>query len=165
MLRVRAADWPTEDLVAAVQRLLPQLSSSARLPSRAEVEQIVMSPATTLLVASDESLETMERLGVSRPEADGEELNGPIVGMLTLVTFRIPTGVRAWVEDVVVDAAARGRGVGEMLVRAAVELAGDRGAHTVDLTSRSSRLAANRLYERVGFQLRQTNVWRRELRR
>jgi ribosomal protein S18 acetylase RimI-like enzyme len=82
--------------------------------------------------------------------------------MLTLAVFRIPTGLRAWIEDVVVDEAARGRGVGAALTRAAIAVAGDRGARTVDLTSRPSREAANRLYQRLGFVERETNVYRFE---
>jgi ribosomal protein S18 acetylase RimI-like enzyme len=86
-----------------------------------------------------------------------------IVGLLTLVVFRIPTGVRAWIEDVVVDESARGHGVGEALNRAALHDARRRGAKTVDLTSRPSRAAANRLYQRLGFIARETNVYRYEL--
>jgi ribosomal protein S18 acetylase RimI-like enzyme len=82
--------------------------------------------------------------------------------MLTLVVFRIPTGVRAWIEDVVVDQDARGRGVGAALNQAAIRLAGEHGARTVDLTSRPSREAANRLYSRLGFVPRETNVYRFE---
>ena len=89
--------------------------------------------------------------------------DGIIVGLLTLATFRIPTGVRAWIEDVVVDDRARGRGVGEALNRAALAEAHRRGAKTVDLTSRPSREAANRLYQRIGFVRRDTNVYRYEL--
>jgi len=87
-------------------------------------------------------------------------LDGRIVGSLTLALFRIPTGMRAWIEDVVVDEAARGHGVGDALNRAALEIAAERGARTVDLTSRPSREAANRLYRRLGFQPRETNVYR-----
>jgi ribosomal protein S18 acetylase RimI-like enzyme len=82
---------------------------------------------------------------------------------LTLVVYRIPTGVRAAIEDVVVDQAGRGRGVGEALTQSALELAAKHGAKTVDLTSRPSREAANRLYERVGFERRETNMWRYNL--
>jgi ribosomal protein S18 acetylase RimI-like enzyme len=145
VLRVWPASEVTEDLVRAVHHLLPQLSGSARLPSGLEVDQIVSSQATTLLLASD---------------GGTGEGDGPIVGMLTLVTFRLPTGVRAWVEDVVVDSGSRGRGVGEALTQAAIELAADRGAQTVELTSRPSREAANRLYRRMGFEPRETNVYR-----
>jgi ribosomal protein S18 acetylase RimI-like enzyme len=80
--------------------------------------------------------------------------------MLTLAVFRIPTGVRAWIEDVAVDTEARGKGIGEALTREAVRLAAARGARTIELTSRPSREAANRLYRRLGFELRETNVYR-----
>ena len=86
--------------------------------------------------------------------------DGTVLGALTLALFRIPTGLRAWIEDVVVDNAARGRGVGEALNLAALERARQAGATTVDLTSRPSREAANRLYQRLGFQARSTNVYR-----
>jgi len=132
----------TEELVAAFQRLLPQLSSSNRPPSKAELAEIVSSPASILLLARD------------------PERHGQIVGTLTLVLFRIPTGRRAWIEDVVVDAAVRGQGVGEALNRAALQRAGAAGAKTVDLTSRPAREAANRLYKRLGFVLRDSNLYR-----
>ena len=85
------------------------------------------------------------------------------MGSLTLVTFRIPTGMRAWIEDVVVDESARGAGVGEALNVAALEVARQRGCKTVDLTSRPSREAANRLYQRLGFKPRDTNIYRYDL--
>jgi ribosomal protein S18 acetylase RimI-like enzyme len=87
-------------------------------------------------------------------------VDGRIAGSLTLAMFRIPTGLRAWIEDVVVDGEARGNGVGEALNLFAIEVARKRGAVTVDLTSRPSREAANRLYQRLGFVARDTNVYR-----
>lgn len=148
MVRVEAADKVTDELMEAVQRLVPQLSSRAGPPAREDVEEIVTSPATTLLVA--------------RAGADGEpeRPDDPVVGMLTLVTFRIPTGVRARIEDVVVDSALRGRGIATALTRAALELATANGTHTVDLTSRPSREDANRLYQHLGFEERETVVYR-----
>jgi len=130
----------TDDALAAVGALVSQLSRSAPAPTREELTQIVASPATHLLLARD--------------------ADGAVLGSLTLVLFRIPTGMRAWVEDVVVDAGARGHGVGQQLTREAVRLAGLAGARTVDLTSRPARVEANRLYQRVGFVLRETNVYR-----
>ena len=130
----------TDDLVAAFVRLVPQLSSSSPPTTRAELAAIVGSDATVLLMARDRQ--------------------GRIVGSLTLAVFRIPTGVRAWIEDVVVDGEARGAGVGEALVAEAVARARAVGARTVDLTSRPSRDAANRLYVRLGFEARTTNVYR-----
>lgn len=134
----------TDRLMQAFERLVPQLSSAA-IPTREEVEDIVSSRASILLAATD-------------VENDDE-----IVGLLTLVVFRIPTGVRAWIEDVVVDQEQRGRGIGDALTRAALERAKAEGAKTVDLTSRPSREAANRLYQRVGFVLRHTNLYRYNL--
>jgi ribosomal protein S18 acetylase RimI-like enzyme len=135
----------TDELVEAFQRLTPQLSSSAAVPSVDELEDIVSSRASILLVARD------------------PELDWKILGSLTLVVFRIPTGVRAWIEDVVVDTDQRGRGIGEALTRAALERAKQEGAKTVDLTSRPTREAANRLYQRVGFVQRVTNLYRYDL--
>lgn len=83
-----------------------------------------------------------------------------LLGILTLVTFEIPTGWRAWIEDVVVDSGARGQGAGHKLVEAATEYANQLGVKSIDLTSRPSREAANRLYQRCGFALRETNIYR-----
>jgi ribosomal protein S18 acetylase RimI-like enzyme len=132
-----------DELVDAFVRLTPQLSSSNPPPSRAELAEIVGSPATVLFVA--------------------READGPILGSLTLALFRIPTGLRAWIEDVVVDETARGKGVGAALNEAALDHARAVGARTVDLTSRPSREAANRLYRRLGFVERATNVYRFDL--
>jgi ribosomal protein S18 acetylase RimI-like enzyme len=129
------------ELVDAMARLLPQLSRSARPPTADELREIATSPATVLFVA---------------------RVEGRIAGSLTLALFRIPTGLRAWIEDVVVDGDARGSGVGAALNRAALAEAAARGARTVDLTSRPSREAANRLYQRLGFVARETNVYRFE---
>lgn len=131
-----------DELVGAFERLVPQLSSSNPPPSREQLEEIVASGSTVLFVA---------------------RVDGRIMGSLTLATFRIPTGLRAWIEDVVVDGDARGHGVGEALNLAALEEARRRGAVTVDLTSRPSREAANRLYRRLGFVARETNVYRFDL--
>jgi ribosomal protein S18 acetylase RimI-like enzyme len=130
----------TRDVVAALARLVPQLSSSAPAPTEQDIAAIAASPATVLLVARD-----------------GE---GTVVGSLTLVVFRAPTGPRAWIEDVVVDGATRSQGTGSALVREALVRATAAGARTVDLTSRPSREAANRLYVRLGFVQRETNVYR-----
>jgi len=139
-IQVEAAVVADPELSSAMAVLLPQLSPSAPAPTAYDLENIVDSPATTLFVARD-----------------GQ---GRIVGALTLAIFRVPTGVRAWIEDVVVDDAARGQGAGEALVRAAIDLASRTGARTVDLTSRPSREDANRLYQRLGFEPRDTNLYR-----
>ena len=132
----------TVELLDAFHSLIPQLSTSSLPITMAELQEIVCDGATVVFVARD---------------------GGVIVGLLTLAMFRIPTGMRAWIEDVVVDDRARGKGVGEALNRAALATARQRGAKTVDLTSRPSREAANRLYQRIGFVRRDTNVYRYEL--
>jgi ribosomal protein S18 acetylase RimI-like enzyme len=141
-LRITVAASVDGELIEAMQRLVPQLSSSARVPGTVELQEMVSSPATNLLLARDTTQQDR------------------IVGILTLAVFRIPTGVRAWIEDVVVDSSARGKGVGEALSREAIRLALAQGTRTVELTSRPSREAANRLYRRIGFQARETNVYR-----
>jgi ribosomal protein S18 acetylase RimI-like enzyme len=147
-LTVEVADEVTPELIEAFARLVPQLSTSSEPPGMEELAEMVGAPGTSVLVA--------------RLASDGET-RGDIVGTLTLVVFRIPTGIRSWIEDVVVDDAARGRGAGEALTMHAVDIAREAGAKTVDLTSRPSREAANRLYQRLGFTLRETNVYRYEI--
>lgn len=136
-----AAPDDADELVAALQRLVPQLSRSNPPPTPEQVAELLAAPATDQFVARD----------------------GEIVGVATLATFRIPTGVRAWIEDVIVDESARGQGVGEALTRAMLDRAFVLGAVTVDLTSRPDRVAANRLYQRIGFERRETNVYRKML--
>jgi ribosomal protein S18 acetylase RimI-like enzyme len=132
------------DLVTAFGRLVPQLSKSSPPPDADQLAEMIAHAGTTLFVA--------------RSDDDNQ-----IIGTLTLVTFRIPTGVRARVEDVVVDEAARGQRVAEQLTRAAIDKAAAIGCKTVDLTSRRSREAAHRLYERMGFEIRDTSVYRYSL--
>jgi ribosomal protein S18 acetylase RimI-like enzyme len=128
-----------DELVEAFNRLIPQLSSSSPPPSPDHLTAMVDSEDTVLFVA---------------------RVDGRILGSLTLAFYRIPTGTKAWIEDVVVDAEARGHGVGELLSRVALDEARARGAKDVSLTSRPSREAANRLYRRLGFEPRETNVYR-----
>ena len=142
-MKVEIATTLTPAIVDAVEKLVGQLSRTAPPPTTAELGDIVSSPATELFIAID----------------DG----GTIIGTATLVTFRIPTGMRAWIEDVVVDEAGRGQGVGMALTEAMVERARELGCRTVDLTSRPSRQAANRLYQRAGFVARESTVYRFDL--
>lgn len=151
-MSVELIEQSSPELVAAMERLIPQLSRSAK-PLTAEQAQA--------LVDQDSVYLFVFRTDKPVIAADGNEVEaGTILGMLSLATFAIPTGVRAWVEDVVVDAGTRGMGAGQQLVEAAVAHAQKIGARTVDLTSRPSREAANRLYRRCGFELRETNVYR-----
>ena len=143
-ISISAVTQVTDDLVVSLNRLLPQLSSSTPPLDAARVQEIVSSSANTLLVARDDE-------------------DATILGALTLVLFRISTGVRAWIEDVVVDADARGRGIGERLTHEALQLAKLHGAKTVDLTSRASREAARRLYAKAGFKPRDTTVYRYDM--
>jgi ribosomal protein S18 acetylase RimI-like enzyme len=138
-IAVEKLDEATDEAVAAFGRLLPQLSSSAAPLDAEALAAIVSSPAVTVLIARS---------------------GGDIVGSLTLAMFPIPTGIRAWIEDVVVDDAARGQGVGAVLTEEAIRRARDAGARSLDLTTRPSREAAGRLYERAGFKQRETRLYR-----
>lgn len=138
-LEIHAADRVDDELVSAFATLIPQLSSSSPPPSADQLQAIVDSPDSVLYVA---------------------RLDDRVAGTLTLAFYRIPTGLKAWIEDVVVDDSARGRGVGEALNRAAIAEAAHRGAKHVSLTSRASREAANRLYRRLGFEPYDTNLYR-----
>jgi ribosomal protein S18 acetylase RimI-like enzyme len=141
-ITVQVAQQATEELLAGLNDLLPQLSSSAPPLEIADLERIVSSSAINLFVATDGDV---------------------VVGSLTLVIFPIPTGLRAWIEDVVVDGTTRGVGVGEALTNAAIDEARRRGARSLDLTTRPSRESANRLYRKLGFEMRETNVYRLSL--
>lgn len=132
----------TPELLEGMARLIPQLSSSATIPTEGELRQVLSSPVVTLLAA---------------------HTNGTMSGMLTLVIFRVSTGLRGIIEDVVVDEQSRGQGIAELLTREALARAAAAGARTVDLTSRPSREAANRLYQRLGFEPRETNSYRYSL--
>lgn len=131
----------TPEVVEAFARLIPQLTTNHPPPTAAALQALVDSPASILLIARwpDES--------------------GPIVGTLTLVLYRVPTGIRARIEDVVVDENVRGRGIGEALVCRALEMARQAGADGVALTSNPRRIAANRLYQRLGFTRWETNLY------
>lgn len=135
-----------EELVEAMALLIPQLSRSSSPMNAEALERFIAQPHVHLFVF--------------RPDVENDHNERPILGMLSLATFEIPTGIRAWIEDVVVDSAARGQGAGQALVEAAVAYAHEIGARTVDLTSRPTREAANRLYQRSGFEKRDTNVYR-----
>lgn len=139
-IKIVEVDEVTPALVEAFERLTPQLSKSNPPPSEAELRALVESDASVLLMAVDD--------------------DGRFVGTLTLVLFRIPTAQRAWIEDVIVDDAVGGRGIGKALTREAIERARAAGCKTVDLTSRPSREVANGMYQSLGFERRETNVYR-----
>lgn len=144
-LMIYQATELTEELYWACQRLVPQLTSNNPPPTRQEL---------TLLISSESSVLFFARHSGYKNE---------MIGLATLVLYRVPTGLRAYVEDLVVDEKARSRRIGESLIRACLERAREAGASQVMLTSNPSRLAANRLYQRIGFELRKTNVYRYSL--
>ncbi|MBU40159.1 MAG: GNAT family N-acetyltransferase [Acidimicrobiales bacterium] len=141
-IEIREIAKVDDDLIAAMNLLIPQLSNSSPPPDRSALEEIVASDSSILISAY---------------------IDGAIVGSLTLIIFTIPTGKRAWIEDVVVDEKCRNEGIGEALNQEAINIARRSGAKTVDLTSRPSREAANRLYSRLGFVQRNTNIYRFEI--
>ena len=131
----------TENLYLALQRLIPQLGAHKVAPTKDELRELVESESSTLLAAHE------------------IDETGPIVGMLCLTVYRVPTGLRSIIEDVVVDGSARRRGIAEALMQKAIELARESGAEGISLTSHPQRQAANLLYQSLGFQLRQTNPY------
>lgn len=133
-----AAD--AEELTAALQSLVPQLSRSNPPPTLGAVRAMLAHDAITQFVARRD--------------------DGSIVGVSTLAAFPIPTATRGWVEDVIVDEASNNQGIGRMLLDAMVARAREIGCKTVDLTSRPTREAANHLYRKAGFEMRETNVYR-----
>ena len=146
MIKIYEVTEMSQKVYDAFERLIPQLSSSAKIPTWEELEELIASNAGIVLAAVDDE--------------DPEE---KILGTMTLVVFRIPTGKRAWVEDVVVGTESRGKGIGEKLIRASIARAKAEGAKTIDLTSRPTRVEAHRLYKRCGFEMRETCVFRIKL--
>lgn len=132
-----------EELWQAFQRLVPQLTNNNPSPSLNDLDALVRDSSSTLMIARNEK--------------------NVIVGALTLTIYRVPTGIRSIIEDVIVDSSARGQGVGEALMNRAIELAREKGAKNISLTSNPMREAANRLYLRVGFEKRQTNAYQIKL--
>ena len=142
MVSIRPVTEVTESLTDAYRVLIPQLSSSSNPPTGEALQRIIESDSAQILIAEDE--------------------NGEILGTMTLIIFQIPTGIRAWIEDVVVDSSARGKGIGKKLNLAALELAKQAGAKTVDLTSRPARQEG--LDQRVWGWIQSTvPIWRRDI--
>jgi ribosomal protein S18 acetylase RimI-like enzyme len=144
-MKIEIMDLVTDEVISAFRHLTPQLNAKVKPPGKKELQEILNSGCTRIFLARDDQ--------------------DVIVGALALVIFRTPNGLHTWIEDVVVDQAARGQGIGEALNRAALAAARQRGASDVNLTSRPEREAANRLYQRLGFQLRQSNLYRLHLKK
>ena len=132
-----------DELYEAFQRLVPQLTNNNPPPSLNDLTALVRDSSSTLMVARNEKNE--------------------IIGALTLTVYRVPTGIRSIIEDVIVDNSARGQGVGEALMLRAIEIAKEKGASNISLTSNPLREAANRVYLRVGFKKRETNAYQMKL--
>ena len=144
-MRVEVFKGDASELTSAFEVLVPQLSTSNPPPTLVEVEAMLSSDAITQFVARDD--------------------DGRIIGVSTLAVFPIPTARRAWIEDVIVDEPSSGRGVGAALTNAMIDHARSLGCKTIELTSRPSREAANHLYRKLGFEIRDTNVYRFSLER
>ncbi len=132
-----------EELFDAFQRLIPQLTNNNPPPSLNDLSALVRNEASTLIVVRNE--------------------NAKIIGALTLTVYRVPTGIRSIIEDVIVDSSARGQGIGEALLSRAIEIAREKGASNISLTCNPMREAANRLYQRMGFKKRETNAYQMKL--
>jgi ribosomal protein S18 acetylase RimI-like enzyme len=142
-MKIDVVTQADEELYEAFQRLVPQLTDNNPPPSLNDLADLVRDASSTLMVARDE--------------------HGKIVGALTLTVYRVPTGIRSIIEDVIVDTSARGQGIGDALMQYAINLAREKGAQNISLTSNPMREAANRLYLRVGFNKRETNVYQMKL--
>ena len=142
-MQIEVVTKADEELYQAFQHLIPQLTNNNPPPSYNDLAAIVQDASSTLLVARNKEQK--------------------IVGTLTLAAYRVPSGVRSMIEDVVVDNSARGQGIGEALVKRAIEVAREKGVQYISLTSSSAREAANRLYMKVGFKKRETNAYQMKL--
>jgi ribosomal protein S18 acetylase RimI-like enzyme len=142
-MRVDIVTQADKELYDAFQRLVPQLTNNNPPPALDDLADLVRDESSTLMVARDD--------------------HGKIVGALTLSVYRVPTGIRSIIEDVIVDTSARGQGIGVALMQYAIELARKKGAQNIALTSNPLREAANRLYLRVGFKKRETNAYQMKL--
>ena len=132
----------TDELYSTIAHMVKQLSPNAPPPTRVELTNTIQSDSTRLILARNDQ---------------------EIVGFLILAIFQVPTGMRAWIEDFVVDQPHRRKGIGEILLEHAIQVAKDAGARTVDLTSRPSREGAIQLYRKIGFKTRETHVFRMTL--
>ncbi|QXP70823.1 GNAT family N-acetyltransferase [Polaribacter sp. R2A056_3_33] len=139
MMKIYKLETVNDHILKAFIKLIPQLSTSCILPNQKDLEDIVSSGNTMLFIAEE---------------------NNNVLGTLTLVFNKIPTGNKVWIEDVVVDNAARGKGVGEKLTQFAIEFTANKGIKSINLTSSPGRIAANKLYQKLGFIKRETNVYR-----
>lgn len=142
-MQIETATRADDELYKAFQRLVPQLTTNNPPPTHEELAALINEPSSTLLLARNES--------------------GQIIGALNLTVYRVPTGIRSIIEDVIVDISARGQGIGEALMVRAIEIARQKGARNIALTSNPMRVAANKLYLKMGFEKRETNAYQIKL--
>lgn len=142
-MQIELVSQADDELYEALQRLVPQLTNNNPPPSLNDLAVLVRESSSTLMVARSE--------------------HGEIIGALTLTVYRVPTGIRSIIEDVIVDNSARGQGIGEALIKRAIEVARGKGASNISLTCNPMREAANRLYHRMGFKKRETNAYQIKL--
>lgn len=142
-MQIEIATRADDELYEAFQRLVPQLTQNNPSPTQEELSALINEPSSTLMIARNES--------------------GQIIGALNLTVYRVPTGIRSIIEDVIVDVSARGQGVGEALMQRAIETAKEKGASNIALTSNPLRVAANALYIKMGFKKRETNAYQMKL--
>jgi len=128
----------TDEVMSAFEYLIPQLTSNSEIPSKEDIAEIIEAENSFIFLAKEKE----------------------IIGILTLIIYKIPTGKKAWIEDVVVDSKIRGKGTGRLLVEHAIQFTKEKGISKIDLTSSPSRVAANILYRKMGFDLRDSNVYR-----
>jgi ribosomal protein S18 acetylase RimI-like enzyme len=142
-MQIELVSHADDELYEAFQRLIPQLTNNNPPPSLNDLSALVRDSSSTLMVARSE--------------------HGEIIGALTLTVYRVPTGIRSIIEDVIVDNSARGQGIGEALMNHAIDVAREKGANNISLTCNPMREAANRLYQRMGFKKRETNAYQIKL--
>ncbi len=138
-MKIERISQVDENTVEIFKRLMPQLTGKDEYPSLEELQRVIQSDERFLFFATE-----------------GEE----VIGTLTLVFYQLPSGLKAWIEDVIVDEHARGKGVATALLKHALQVARDKGALKADLTSMPWRIAANRLYQKMGFEKRESNMYR-----
>ncbi|MFV0536376.1 MAG: GNAT family N-acetyltransferase [Dysgonomonas sp.] len=138
MIEIKQIKEITPEIIEAFSILIPQLTAKSETPNKKYLEEIIKTQSAYLFTAC----------------------NPDIVGSITVVVMNTPSGSKAWIEDVIVDKNARGQNVGEKLVSFAIDFAKKLNITSINLTSSPDRVAANKLYQKLGFILRETNVYR-----
>jgi Predicted acetyltransferase len=138
-MKINQLTVESQEILNKINSLLNVLTADARVLTFDDLVEILNSDNTAVFIAEED---------------------GKIVGMMTFVTYRIPSGLKAWIEDVAVDTSKQGKGIGKALIERAIEYAKQLNISKVDLTTAPFRVAANALYQKLGFVKRETNVYR-----